>query len=100
MAICFAADHSLKLGMNSAMRFVAAGQGVYYLLTGLWAILHRPSFEIFTGPKTDYWLVVTVSLQICVVGVTLLAAGVKNGVSLPVRLLALCSAAGFFFVDV
>lgn len=85
--------------MNSAMRFLAAGQGGYYLLTGLWAILHRTSFETFTGPKTDYWLVITVSLQICAIALTLLSAAWMNALSASIRILAISSAGGLLFVD-
>ena len=31
--------------------------GVYYIATGLWPILHLPSFVAVTGPKQDTWLV-------------------------------------------
>ena len=77
------------------MRGLAYVQAAYYLATGVWAIVSRPSFEAVTGPKSDYWLVVTVSLQICAVGLALLAGAVAGRISGP-----LCvSAAGFLFVD-
>ena len=31
--------------------------GLYYIGTGLWPILHLPSFLAVTGPKRDVWLV-------------------------------------------
>ncbi|MGG7466931.1 hypothetical protein ACVVIH_23155 [Chryseobacterium arthrosphaerae] len=34
----------------------------YYLLTALWPFVHMESFMAVTGPKTDIWLVKTVSL--------------------------------------
>lgn len=34
----------------------------YYLLTALWPFVHLESFLAVTGPKTDIWLVKTVSL--------------------------------------
>lgn len=41
-------------------------QGIYYFLTALWPLIHIKSFEKITGPKTDHWLVYTVSaLIIC-----------------------------------
>lgn len=34
----------------------------YYLLTAVWPFVHLESFFTVTGPKTDIWLVKTVSL--------------------------------------
>ena len=38
---------------------LAIGQGAYYALTALWALVHVRSFQAITGPKTDLWLVKT-----------------------------------------
>lgn len=38
------------------------GQIFYYLLTAVWPFVHLESFFAVTGPKTDIWLVKTVSL--------------------------------------
>lgn len=44
--------------MSSAgERRLAAVHGGYFLLTGIWPLVHRRSFERVTGPKSDYWLV-------------------------------------------
>ena len=37
-------------------------QGIYTLLTALWALIDIESFMVLTGPKTDVWLVKTVSI--------------------------------------
>src|SRR5437868_6884048 len=60
-------------------------QGIYYLLTGLWPILHVQSFQAVTGRKTDHlvtgnendhWLLMTVSgLIVAVAGGMLMGAG-------------------------
>jgi hypothetical protein len=47
-------------------------QGVYYLLTGLWPLVHFASFEALSGRKRDRWLVRTVGLLAAVIGFTLL----------------------------
>ena len=47
-------------------------QGVFYLATGLWPIVHLKSFEAVTGPKVDKWLVKTIGGLIAVVGTALL----------------------------
>jgi hypothetical protein len=39
-------------------------QAIYYLLTALWGLFHIESFMAVTGPKTDVWLVKTVSVLI------------------------------------
>jgi hypothetical protein len=43
-------------------------QGAYYLVSGLWPLLHFTSFEAFTGRKRDRWLVRTVGLLTCGIG--------------------------------
>ncbi len=48
-------------------------QGAYYLLTGIWPIVHLRSFMALTGPKHDTWLVQTFGALVSAVGVSLLA---------------------------
>jgi hypothetical protein len=48
-------------------RRLIAFQAAYYLATGLWPLVHLPSFEAVTGPKTDDWLVHMVGLLAAVV---------------------------------
>ena len=49
-------------------------QATYYILTGLWPLVHFSSFELVTGPKTDDWLVRMVGLLVVLIGVTLAVA--------------------------
>ncbi len=56
--------------MISARR-IAGLQAGYYVLTGLWSILHRRSFERITGPKCEYWLVRTVGALALAIGAVL-----------------------------
>ena len=58
----------------AAWRVLAATQGIYFALTGVWPVVHIPSFMLVTGPKTDLWLVRLVGAMITVVGVILLDA--------------------------
>lgn len=51
------------------MRTLLAAQGVFYFVTGLWPIIHMPSFVAVTGDKTDLWLVRTVGALLAVSGV-------------------------------
>ena len=39
------------------VRWIVGVQGVHYILTGLWPILHAPSFEAVMGPRPDWWTV-------------------------------------------
>lgn len=47
-------------------------QGIFYVATGLWPILHLRSFEAVTGRKRDKWLVQTMGGLIAAVGVALI----------------------------
>jgi hypothetical protein len=53
---------------------LARGQGVANVVGGLWPLLHLSSFEAVFGPKTDRWLVKTVSGLLIVNGLTQLSA--------------------------
>lgn len=55
-------------------RTLARAQGVFFLATGLWPVVHLRSFEAVAGPKRDKWLVQTMGLLIACVGGTLLVA--------------------------
>ena len=87
---------------RSTPRLIALVQGIYYLITGIWPLLHLPSFEAVSGPKTDKWLVRTVGVLITVIGAVLcLAAARQKPLSEPeIASLALGSAAGLTAIDV
>lgn len=44
------------------LRTVCWVQGAYYIVTGMWPLLHIDSFQVVTGPKDNLWLVKTVGL--------------------------------------
>jgi hypothetical protein len=48
-------------------------QGVYTLLTATWGLVEIDSFMAVTGPKTDIWLVKTVSAILAATGITFLS---------------------------
>lgn len=79
---------------------LALGQGVGYLLTGVWPLVSMGTFLRVTGPKTDLWLVKTVGALVSVVGVVLLLAGLRHHVSLEIRLLAMGGALALAGMDV
>lgn len=79
---------------------VSVAQGVYYLLTGLWPLLAMGSFVTVTGaPVEEAWLVRTVAGLLLVAGLVLLLAGLRQRVSVDVRLLGMGFALVLALVD-
>jgi hypothetical protein len=74
-------------------------QGIYYLISGLWPILHIHSFMKVTGPKRDLWLVKTVGAIITAIAIALLFGYVNNELTSAIKLMSILSAAAFAFVD-
>lgn len=52
-------------------RILIPVQSMYILVTALWGLVHIESFMAITGPKTDIWLVKTVSALLLPVAVCL-----------------------------
>ena len=75
-------------------------QGTYTLLTALWGIIDIDSFMAVTGPKTDVWLVKTVSVVLVAVGICLISHRFVHGHPLPAILLGLGCSIGLGFIDV
>lgn len=76
-------------------------QGIYYLLTALWPLIHIKSFEKVTGPKTDHWLVYTVAAMIiCSSLVFLSAATGPFMIGKEVLILAFSNAIALAIVDI
>jgi hypothetical protein len=91
----------MAVRMNDRVRHPLRLQAGYYLLTGLWPLVHMTSFEAVTGPKTDDWLVQMVALLVVVIGTTI-GWGVRRArevVAPETVLLALLSAASFTGID-
>lgn len=61
------------------MRIAPTAQGAFYVVTGMWPVVHRRSFEAVTGPKKEPWLVQTTGALIAAVGVALLAGARERG---------------------
>jgi hypothetical protein len=79
---------------------IALIQGLYFLVTGLWPIIHIESFLIVTGPKVDLWLVKTVGVLVTVIGLVLLSAFRRRRITDEIILLAAASALGLAIIDV
>jgi len=87
---------------------ISAIQGVYFLTTGIWPLVHVESFQAITGRKTDnwsgseidHWLLNTISVLIVAIGLTLLTAAVRRNVSAEIAVLAIASSLGLTAIDV
>jgi hypothetical protein len=76
-------------------------QAAYYVLTGLWPLVHFSSFELVTGPKTDDWLVRMVGLLVVLIGVTLAVSVRRDAVQrLEITVLAAGATLAFSFIDI
>jgi hypothetical protein len=85
---------------SGGLGVVAAVQGLYYLVTGAWPLVHIDSFQAVTGPKADLWLVYTVGALIGVVGLALLNAARAGRVTADIILLAAGAAVALTAIDV
>ena len=81
-------------------RLVAAGQGLYFVATGVWPLVHMPSFLAVTGPKTDLWLVETVGILVGAIGVSLLISAARGPIRDEVIIAAIVSAVGLTAIDI
>lgn len=79
---------------------VLRAQGSYFVVTGLWPIIHMASFEAVTGPKVDDWLVRMVGLLAVVIGGTLYLAAQRGNQAAEILGLAISSAIAFTIIDV
>ena len=81
------------------MRRLALSQGLFYLVTGVWPLVHMRSFEAVTGPKIDRWLVRTVGGLLGVVGGSLGWAARSGRVSPEIRAIGAGTAAVLAAID-
>jgi hypothetical protein len=74
-------------------------QSLYFIATGLWALVDIHSFMAVTGPKEDIWLVRTVGVLVLGIGLSLLAAAWKRRAGAETMILAVGSALGLLVID-
>jgi hypothetical protein len=84
----------------SFLNAILLGQGIFYLITGIWPLVSINTFQKITGPKQDLWLVRTVGVLITAISVVLLVGGRRRKVNGEVPLLAVGSALGLTAIDV
>jgi hypothetical protein len=85
--------------MLEPLQVVLLTQGMYYMLTGVWPLIHMGSFLTVTGPKHDLWLVQTVGILVTVIGFVLVTASTSPFIAREVVALAAGSAVGLTFID-
>jgi len=73
--------------------------GAYLGLTGLWALIDLQSFIMVTGPKSDIWLVKSLSLMFICIGIAFLLAYYFLENSLPMIILGFSVALALLGID-
>ena len=86
--------------MSTALYWLAMIQAVYFVITGLWPIVHLRSFMAVTGPKVDHWLVKTVGVLVTVIGLAIGIAAARRQFGIEIFVLAAGSAAALGAADV
>jgi hypothetical protein len=74
-------------------------QAAYYVLTGIWPILHIRSFEMITGPKPERWLVRTLGGVVTAIGASLWTAARQSEPGAETSVLAFGGAAALAASD-
>jgi hypothetical protein len=78
----------------------ALAQAAYYLVTGIWPLIHIESFERVTGRKVDRWLVKTSGGLLTTAGVALGVSAMRGKTSLELDILAIGTAATLATIDI
>jgi hypothetical protein len=86
--------------MTPALEIIAYVHAGYFVLTGVWPLIHVRSFMAVTGPKVDVWLVRTVGVLITVIGAVVGMAAWRGAITPETAVLAVGSAAALAGVDV
>ena len=81
------------------LRTLLITQTCYYLLTGIWPLIHIDSFLAVTGPKCDVWLVKTVGALLIPVSLCLGSFLFTSGSLLPAAILGSTAAVAFISID-
>jgi hypothetical protein len=85
---------------KSRLRIPAALQSLYFLGSGIWPLVHMPSFLAVTGPKDDVWLVETVGVLVVFIGVGLGISALRGRVSTEMAVIAATTAIGLATIEI
>jgi hypothetical protein len=89
----------ISLPPTRLFRTVIACQAIYFLVTGIWPLVHLSSFLAVTGPKEDIWLVETVGVLVIAIGACLAIAALRGSATSEVVVLAIGSSASLALID-
>jgi len=79
---------------------IARLHGWYYIVSGLWPLLHPASFQALTGYKVDYWLAQVVGVLLAVSGAAMLVAARAGRFHAEIVVLACGEALVLGFTDI
>ena len=74
-------------------------QGVFYVITGLWPIVHLKSFEKVTGNKREAWLSKSMGALVTAVGAALIVGSLEKVPSRTLKVLGMGSAIALGLAD-
>jgi hypothetical protein len=84
---------------RSPFRLPAFAQAVYFLATGVWPLVHMPSFLAVTGPKDDIWLVETVGVLVAAIGIGLAISSARGRVATEMAVMAVTSSIALLVIE-
>src|SRR5687768_12264116 len=85
--------------MKKLYKAVLWTQSLYSLVTAGWALVDIESFMNITGPKTDIWLVKTVSVLLIPISLCFIVSALVKSHPLPVIIMGLTFSAGLASID-
>ncbi len=74
-------------------------QGMFYVATGLWPIIHFRSFERMTGPKRVRWVAKLMGGMVAAIGTALIIGSMNTRPPRPLRWLGIGSAMALGLAD-
>ena len=89
----------MLVGQRNLSERVGQLQGGYFLVTGIWPLVSRRTFEALTGRKGDYWLAQTVGVLVSCIGGVLLTAARRKRLTPELEALGASSAASLALID-
>jgi hypothetical protein len=85
--------------MKQMLRKILYVQGFYLIILGLWPIVNIDGFMIYTGQKTDIWLVRTFGAMLACEGLCFIITGILREIAFPMLILAFLNSVLLLFVD-
>lgn len=100
MSAYYNAPNRLTKRQQQFIKNVATVQGLYYFVTGAWALFHARSFIFITGPKTDIWLLRLIGMLTIAISLVLFVVAKKRKLSLESIVVILFGGFSYLTIDV